>query len=602
MRATFALFEGPSVQAPFAAVMVEADCPVSRIPQDKLEGCLRQFLSPELIRHVTFPLRDGGFESVTAALANAFQDCAGANGLPVQAKRTAQGASCRILLGYIDPMAATLALQMALDVTAALFAQLAGRRVDTTSLTTRMRRTVDQIRARQPDPLARVLIGAARRRGIPVYPVASGSRVWLFGQGARGIHFFEVANHFDAMTGSRIAKNKFHSNQLIAGLGFPGVRHGLAPSPEAATRLAAEIGYPVVVKPLASGKGAGVTAYITREADVVAAFAEASRISRGDVLVERHVPGDDHRLVVIGGELAWAVRRSPPAVVGDGEHSIIELMDMENCRRAGLPAADIASGKLVLDAEMRAVLGSQDFGPEDRPAAGTRVILRHIANIARGGTLADCTASVHPEVRDMAEAIARSFHLDAMGLDFMTPDISRSWREVACAVLEVNATPGFSSEGRAEIILDAKFPGGGNGRVPAIVLVEMPPAAMERVVAAGEAAGRCVGRTDGRATFLGDRPRMQATAALPARVRALVMDAACEALVIAVTAAEIEGHGFPLARCDVAIVGNRVPVSEAMQRLIESCAQVVHPVGDDGDPGVAAMESIRVALASVVAP
>ena len=133
-----------------------------------------------------------------------------------------------------------------------------------------------------------------------------------------------------------MARNKFVSNELVTRLGFPGVHHEIAGSPEAASRLARAIGYPVVVKPVESGKGEGVTAHITTDDELVAAFALATRAGHRQVLVERHVKGDDHRLAVFGGRFAWAVRRSPPRVEGDGKTSIRELIEIENRRRAHL--------------------------------------------------------------------------------------------------------------------------------------------------------------------------------------------------------------------------------------------------------------------------
>ena len=596
MLATVTLLEGPSLFAPFAAVRVEAECPAGAFSEDDVQRLLREFLLPALLPHLTLPLRDARFETAVAALANAFQDCAGTNDLPVLSERI-ENSRCRILLGYLDSGAATLALKTALDVTAALFALASGQRIDSTSIKGRIERTVQQMQLRQPDALARSLIRAARRRGISVRPLAPGSRVWLFGLGTRGVHFFEAANHFDAMTGARLARNKFLSNQLVTRLGFPGVRHGIAATPEAATRLAREIGYPLVVKPTAAGKGIGVTAFITHDVDLAIAFAEANRVAPGEVLVERHVAGDDHRIVVIGGKFAWAVRRSPAAVVGDGEHSILDLMQIENRCRAGSPVAEIGPGELTLDAEVHRVLASQGFSPGDVPAAGISVTLRRIANIARGGTLADCTAIVHPEVRDMAEAIARNFHLDVMGLDFMTPDVSKSWREVECAVLEVNATPGFSSDGRAAIILDAKFPGGSDGRIPAVVLVGASPAALAQVVTLCEAVGARVGHTDSASTFMAGRPRMKSPATLPKRVTALVVDTACEAVVIAATAQEIEAHGFPLARCDVALLGAGASIPAPVRRLIADCADTVHGLPGNGIADGEALAAIRAALA-----
>ena len=581
-------FDGPNLLVPYPAVILEADRPRVVPPREAVERQLRRLLSPALFGRLLLPLADGSFATLLAALGRALHDLHGDTGLPITVEQLGDD-SCRIIAGCLDPAPTSLALHIALELAAIIFAEADGKPSHARQTVGRLQVLANQLQRRLPDPLARSLIAAASRRGIPVTPVSPGSRVWLYGQGSRGVQLFEAASQFDALTGSRLARNKVLANQLVTRLGFPGVRHSSAASAEAAQRIAKEIGFPVVVKPAAGGKGAGVTVHITDDAALVAAYGIAQKLGQGDVLVERHVAGEDHRLVVIGGQFAWAVRRSPPQLVGDGEHTIHELLEIENNRRAALPAADIAATRLTLDAEVRGLLAAQGFRTEDRPPASASILLRRIANISRGGTLTDCTASVHPEVRDMAEAIARSIHLDAIGIDFMTPDITRSWREVDCAVLEVNSTPGFSSDARAELILDRRFPHGNDGRLPSVVLIGAGERELAAVAQLLDRRGLRVGCTDGKATTLGGQPRMTGPASLPARVTALVLDASCDALVIGATATEIERHGLPLDRCHLALVG-AAPLGEALEALLVAHSAKVQrlPASGVADETVAA--------------
>jgi cyanophycin synthetase len=588
MRPNVTVFDGPNLLVPYPAVVVEADRPRVLPPRDAVERQLRRLLSPALLAGLPLPLAYDSFEAVLGALVRSLYELHGDIGLPITVERQGNDA-CRIIAGCLDPAPTSLAVHIALDLATISFAEAAGKPSHARQVAGQLQVLANQLKGRLPDPLARSLIAAARRRGIPVTPVSPGSRIWLYGQGSRGVQLFEAASQFDALTGTRLARNKVLANQLVARLGFPGVRHSTATSAASAQRIAKELGFPVVVKPAASGKGAGVTVHITDDAALLAAFTIAQKIGQGDVLVERHVAGEDHRLVVIGGQFAWAVRRSPPQLVGDGEHTIQELLEAENNRRAALPAADIAATKLAFDGEVRSLLAAQGFKADDRPPAGTTVLLRRIANISRGGTLTDCTASVHPEVRDMAEAIARSIHLDAIGIDFMTPDITRSWREVDCAVLEVNSTPGFSSDARAELILDRRFPHGNDGRLPSVVLIGAGERELAAVAQLLDRQGLRVGCTDGKATTLGGQPRMTGPAALPARVTALVLDAGCDALVIGATATEIERHGLPLDRCHLALIG-AAPPGEALEALLVAHSAKVQrlPASGVADETVAA--------------
>lgn len=564
------MLSGPSLLAPFAAVVAEFDSPVSvPLPADVASSRVRALIPQPVVQRLMLPSSPIAFEELVARLANAAQDMRGPCGLPVRASR-AGAVSCRVALGYHDAPTALLALTFALEATAFLFAPASSDRDALRRITATFQRHAATTWSRQPDLIARALMRVARSRGIPVYPVSPGSRIWMYGQGAAGLHFLEAGNHSDSLTGNLLQRDKFLSNQLIVRLGLPGVEHGIATHLRQASLIAERLGFPVVVKPIDSGKGKGVSANIGDAQSLASAFAKAIQVSSKGVLVERHVAGDDHRIAVFGGRTAWVVQRSAPRVVGDGQHTVAQLIEQENLERCD---GDVAAGflqRLEVDPDMLAELAKQGLTPQDRPAAGRTVLLRSVANLATGGTWRDRSAEIHPDNREMAETIARGFHMDSLGIDFITTDIARSWREGACAVIEVNATPGISSDLHAEGILRHKFPGGSDGRVPSVVCIGLGAPIADRIREAFEAAGHQTGQTDAEATRLRGRHFAPPVDGLPARVMALLLDPACTALVIAASPQDIVEHGFPLDRCDLAVVGE--PVSGPMQRLIEGCS------------------------------
>ncbi len=571
----FKVFDGPNLLVPYAAVVAEVSGPfISRPPPEYFDHILAEVLPGELAALISQSQAITSFEHLAAALANALQDLHGANGYSVQIQQP-MATMRRIALGYHDVQATTLALQTGLEYAIAVYTTAADRATRLQNLAKLYPQVNMAMRLRQPDYIARALIRAAHKQGVPVYPVTSGSRVWQYGQGQFGQQFFEAANHHDALTGARIARDKFESNQLVMRLGFPGVKHGIANNIQTALQLARQFGFPVVAKPLNRGKGMGVTPHVMTEADLVRAFEKANRYSPGTILVEQHVQGDDHRLMVLDGKLAWGVQRKPPQVTGDGLHTIAELISMANAARS---TADVAAGytsRLEVDTDMQEHLARKNLTTAHRPAQGVAVSLRSIANASTGGTVRDCTADIHPENREMAEAIARNFHLDAAGIDFMTSDIRRSWREIPCAVIEVNQTPAIFSEQHAAAILHSKFPPGITGRTPSIVLIGCTAQALAHAAAALQKQYPCVGQTDNTTTLLGGHLRFSGTATLPARVTALLLDASCAALVIGITPEEIARHGFPLDRCDLALIADSLNLAEPMQRLIWQCAATV---------------------------
>lgn len=472
-----------------------------------------------------------------------------------------------VLLGCLDPQASRQALHTAITVSIAIFREDA----DLPFLAGRLRQVRATLKAWLPqNPLMRTLVREASALGIPVAPVASDSRVWLFGQGVRGVHFHQAATDGDSLTGTRLAMNKLWSNQLVLSLGFPGMTHAVAADVPQAVEIARRLGYPLVVKPLCGSQGRGVSAYVLDEQELAQAHAAAASLSAAGVLVERFIPGHDHRLAVFGGKVAWVVSRRPARVVGDGQRSVADLITAENERRARDPESAVnGTQPIKVDQEVILHLRKQGFSLESCPQQGVEIALSSVANIARGGTFVDVTDQLHPDNRDMAESLARAFRMESFGIDFQTPDISRSWRDVPCGVIEVNGTPGIVYDARAQRLLRVRFPGDSDGRIPTVLLID-PPAGLRSLLSGAIAAmGLCVGETDDRQTALGGMPRCRRDADLAARVKALICDPACEGLVIETTVTAIEDSGLVLDRVDLVVAP--VELHEDLERLLRSC-------------------------------
>ena len=162
-----------------------------------------------------------------------------------------------------------------------------------------------------------------------------------------------------------------------------------------------------------------MTANLHDTQGVSAAYARAVRHSRSRrVIVERHVAGDDFRLMVTGGRFEWAIRRRPPEVTGDGASTITELVARAN---TAIDHDRIEQGyakPVTIDDEVRRSLAAAGCTLEDRPPAGYIVRLGSNANVSTGGSFMDVSDIIHPDNRMMAETIARAFRLDSVGIDF----------------------------------------------------------------------------------------------------------------------------------------------------------------------------------------
>jgi cyanophycin synthetase len=193
------------------------------------------------------------------------------------------------------------------------------------------------------------------------------------------------------------------------------------------------------------------------------------------VIVETFLEGDDHRLLVVNGSLVAATRRTPGHVVGDGNHTIEQLVDIVNQDpRRGVGHEKVLT-RLELDAQAQKMLEHVNMKSDSVPDAGQVVLLRSTANLSTGGTATDVTDVIHPDNREMAERAVRAIGLDVGGVDFLSKDITESYRTIGGGICEVNAAPGFRmhvapSEGTARDVaapvIDMLFPAGTSVRVP----------------------------------------------------------------------------------------------------------------------------------------
>lgn len=230
---------------------------------------------------------------------------------------------------------------------------------------------------------------------------------------------------------------------LLGEAGVPTPRHRefRSDSLGAARQLLAEVGGPCVVKPARNtSAGAGVSTQVT-DRTLVAAAAAAATGSR-DLLIEEQIAGANLRLLYIDGELADAVERRPPSVLGDGTRTVRALIDAENADRLA-SGWELSQVLLTRDQDMRRTLASQELSYGSVPAAGRRVVLKTVVNQNDAKHTHNVTEGLSPElVRDGARAAA-AVGSRLAGVDVITTDFTRPLSEAGGVVLEVNTTPGF---------------------------------------------------------------------------------------------------------------------------------------------------------------
>ena len=326
-------------------------------------------------------------------------------------------------------------------------------------------------------PSTGAIVDAAVARGIPFRRLTSGSLVQLgWGSKARRIQAAEL--DVTSAVAESIAQDKDLTKRLLHAAGVPVPLGRPVADVDDAWKVAEEVGLPVVVKPQDGNQGKGVTVNITTRAQLEAAYATSQKYS-DEVMVERFLPGHDFRLLVVGDQLVAAARREPPQVLGDGQHTIRELVDIVNQDPRRGSGHGTALTKIRLDDIAIARIAGEGLTPDSIPAQGQRVVLRNNANLSTGGSATDVTDDVHPEVAARAIEAAQTIGLHICGVDVICESILRPLEEQNGGIVEVNAAPGLRmhlapSFGRPRNVgvpmVDALFPPGEDGRVPLVAV------------------------------------------------------------------------------------------------------------------------------------
>jgi cyanophycin synthetase len=322
-------------------------------------------------------------------------------------------------------------------------------------------------------PSTQSLVNAAEERGIPWIRLNRYSLV-QFGHGRYQKRIQATITGETRHIAVELASDKEETNTLLADMGLPVARQSLVYGEEDAIKAAERIGYPLVVKPLNANHGKGVSIGLMDAEAVRVAFQHAQNHSRA-VLIERFIEGFDHRILVIDGNVVAAAKRVPGHVVGDGEHTVAELVEIVNeDPRRGIGHEKILT-KLEFDYQAERLLEQMDYSRDTVPPKGETVYLRSTGNLSTGGTATDVTDIMHPDNAAMAARAAKAIGLDVAGVDFLTTDITRSYTETGGAICEINAAPGLRmhlapSDGKprdvAGPIIDMLFPQDAPKRIP----------------------------------------------------------------------------------------------------------------------------------------
>lgn len=321
------------------------------------------------------------------------------------------------------------------------------------------------------------LVEEAIKRNIPYIRLNGRSLVQL----GYGINQRRIQATVASTTSSiavEIACDKEDTKLLLENAQIPVPKGRICRDLEDLELAASRIGYPLVTKPINGNHGKGATTNIGNWEDLKIGFDAAKEYSRS-VIVEKFITGYDHRILVIDYKFIAAAKRTPACVIGDGQHTIQELIDIVNSDpRRGYGHEKVLTA-IKVDHFTNQILEEKGFTLDTVLLKDYELLLKPTANISTGGTAEDITDHIHPSNVFMCERIARIIGLDICGIDIMATDLSKPITEVGGAILEVNAAPGFRMHlepttglprNVAEPVIDMLYPPGTSARIPIIAI------------------------------------------------------------------------------------------------------------------------------------
>ncbi|WP_433469618.1 cyanophycin synthetase [Spirillospora sp. CA-128828] len=464
------------------------------------------------------------------------------------------------------------------------------------------------------------LARAARERGVPVRRVG-GLNLLRLGYGRYRRTVWAAMTDATSAIGMEVAGDKRLAHRVLADAGVPVPEGRVAASPAEALEALRDIGGAVVVKPLSGHQGEGVHIELTTPPEVVAAFASAAG-DEGEVLVESYIPGNDYRVLVVGGRVAAAAELTAACVTGDGAATVAALVERVNADPARGQGHDRPLTRLVLGPTELALLARQGHAPGSVPAAGERVWLRRNANLSTGGTSRDVTGDVHAEVTAMCVRTATAVGMDVCGIDLRLPDIASPppAERGAAGVLEVNAAPGLrmhlaphEGAGRdvAGDIVALMYPDGTPSRVPVVSVTGTngKTTTVRMIAHMLELDGRRTGMTSTEGVYVGGRLVHVSDASGPRSAEMVLGDRSVEAAVLETARGGILRRGLGYDRADVAVVTNitrdhlGMDDTESLDDLVDIKALVAEEIRrgghlvlnaeDEASAGLAARPAVR---------
>ncbi len=545
-------------------------------PSDKIEGFYGRMndVLPSLLKHGCSYGEEGGFlrrvqEGTWAGhiiehFALELQTLAGMETGYGRTRETNERGIYNVVFSYheeeVGRYAARAAVKLFLDMSGDVGLDVINEQV--AADIQRMREIREEVRF---GPSTGSLVEEADSRDIPYIRLNDQSLVQLgYGVHQKRIQATTTAN--TNMIAVDIAGNKHATKTLLGDMGVPVPKGYRIREVDELESTVERVGYPVVIKPLDGNHGKGATVGIKSIEEATIAYEKAKEYSRW-VIVEKQLIGSDFRALIVNNRLIAVAERVPAHIVGDGEHTIEELISTTNSDpRRGYGHEKVLT-EIDIDSQTLRCIHKASYEVDSILPKDEILYLKTTANISTGGTAIDVTDEVHPENVFLFERIARIIGLDVAGVDIIAPNVSEPLHANGGGIIEVNAAPGFRmhlapSEGIgrnvAEHVIDMLFPPGAESRIPifAITGTNGKTTTTRLIAHVLKGSGRTVGFTTTDGTYIQNQQIVRGDNTGPVSAQLVLKDPTVDVAVLETARGGIIRSGLGFDHADIGIVLN----------------------------------------------
>lgn len=446
-------------------------------------------------------------------------------------------------------------------------------------------------------PSTKAIEMEAYKRNIPVIRIGDGSLLQL-GYGAKQKLIQATLTERSSCIAVDIACDKAMTNFFMRQNGIPVPRGRIAKNEFEVLEVAKEIGYPVVVKPYNGNQGKGVSLNINTDEDLLTAY-EAVKPYTHQALVEKYIEGKHYRVLVVNDKVVAAAERIPAHVIGDGVHTIEQLIDRENKNPLRGEGHEKPLTKIKIDEVMLLLLKKSNRSLADIPEDGEKVYLRENDNLSTGGIAVDVTDLVHEEIKSTCVKAAELIGLDVAGIDVTTTDITKPLSATGGALIEINAAPGIrmhhypsagASRNVAEEIVRSLFPDDQSYYMPLVSVTGTngKTTTTRMISAILKEAGHCVGMTTTGGIYIDNQCLEKGDTTGPGSAQQILMNKKVTAAVLETARGGIVNRGLGYDLADVGVITNitddhlGIDGIETMEDLAHTKALVAEAVKEKG--------------------